>query len=97
MARFSTHPALALPHLEPWAYGNVFYHRAKSMLGSMLSVPSRDAVLGFMLLAHMAFANGTYDVDVTDGRRRVRDMDVDGYGGSHGFRYGFASGELSCQ
>ena len=56
--RFSTHPSIALPSLEPWAYGNVFYHRAKAMLGSMLSVPSRDAVLGFMLLAHMSFANG---------------------------------------
>lgn len=57
-SRFSSHPSIALPDLEPWAYGNVFYHRAKAMLGSMLSVPSREAVLGFVLLAHLAFANG---------------------------------------
>lgn len=28
------------------------------MLGSMLSVPSREAIVGFVLLAHLAFANG---------------------------------------
>ena len=85
MKRFSTHPALALPHLEPWAYGNVFYHRAKS-------VPSRDAVLGFMLLAHMAFANGMSGMDVADDRCRVRDMDVDGHGSAHGRGYGSTFG-----
>lgn len=58
IARFSSHPAIALPSLEPWAYGNVFYNRAKALLGSMLSVPSREAIAGFVMLAHMSFANG---------------------------------------
>ena len=37
--RFSTHPAIALPDLKNYDYGNVFYSRAKAMLGSMLAVP----------------------------------------------------------
>lgn len=57
MFRFSTHPAIALPSLQPWEYGNVFIARAKSMLGSMLSVPSRETVIAFILLAHCGFAN----------------------------------------
>lgn len=55
-ARFSSHPAIALPDLQPYEYGNVFYTRAKAMLGSMLGVPSREAVAAFVLLAHMGFA-----------------------------------------
>jgi hypothetical protein len=55
--RFSTHPAIALPSLQPWEYGNAFIARAKSMLGSMLSVPSRETVIAFILLAHCGFAN----------------------------------------
>lgn len=55
-ARFSTHPAIALPHLQPYEYGNVFYSRAKQLLGSTLGVPSREAVAAFILLAHMGFA-----------------------------------------
>lgn len=57
-ARFSDHPAIALPGLEPWAYGNVFVNRAKALLGSMLAVPSRNTVAAFILLAHTGFANG---------------------------------------
>lgn len=52
------HPAIALPSLQPWEYGNVFIARAKSMLGSMLAVPSRETVIAFILLAHCGFANG---------------------------------------
>lgn len=55
---FSTHPAIALPGLEPHAYGNIFCSRAKALLGSMLAVPSRDTVVAFILLAHTGFANG---------------------------------------
>jgi hypothetical protein len=57
ISRFSTHPAIALPSLQPWEYGNAFISRAKSMLGSMLSVPSRETVIAFILLAHCGFAN----------------------------------------
>ncbi|KAL7424239.1 hypothetical protein Q5752_001825 [Cryptotrichosporon argae] len=56
-ARFSTHPAIALPDLKPYDYGNVFYQRAKALLGSMLAVPNRETVAAFILLAHMGFAN----------------------------------------
>ncbi|GFZ45812.1 hypothetical protein JCM24511_03542 [Saitozyma sp. JCM 24511] len=56
-ARFSGHSAIALPTLQPWAYGNVFYNRARSLLGSMLGVPSRETVAGLVMLAHVAFAN----------------------------------------
>lgn len=45
-----------MPELQPYEYGNVFYTRAKAMLGSMLGVPSREAVAAFVLLAHMGFA-----------------------------------------
>ncbi|CAK9784515.1 hypothetical protein CC85DRAFT_326061 [Cutaneotrichosporon oleaginosum] len=55
-ARFSSHPAIARPDLQPYEYGNVFYTRAKAMLGSMLGIPSREAVAAFVLLAHMGFA-----------------------------------------
>lgn len=54
--RFSTHPAIALPDLQPYEYGNVFYARAKQLLGSMLGIPSRETVAAFVLLAHMGFA-----------------------------------------
>jgi hypothetical protein len=36
----------------------VFYNRARSLLGSMLGVPSRETVAGLVMLAHVAFANG---------------------------------------
>ncbi|BEI81678.1 hypothetical protein CcaverHIS002_0208380 [Cutaneotrichosporon cavernicola] len=55
-ARFSSHPVIARPDLQPYEYGNVFYTRAKAMLGSMLGIPSREAVAAFVLLAHMGFA-----------------------------------------
>lgn len=54
--RFSNHPAIARSELQPYEYGNVFYTRAKALLGSMLGVPSREAVVSFILLAHMGFA-----------------------------------------
>lgn len=56
LIRFSNHPAIALPGLEPYAYGNVFYERAKALLGSMLGLPRRETVAAFVLLAHMGFA-----------------------------------------
>jgi hypothetical protein len=61
--RFSTHPAIALSDLKPYDYGNVFYTRAKAMLGSMLAVPSRETVAAFILLASCGFANGEISRD----------------------------------
>lgn len=58
MPRFSTHPAIAVSHLQPHAYGNVFNDRAKVLFGSMLGVPSRETVMAFVLLSHVSFANG---------------------------------------
>lgn len=55
-ARFSKHPLVALPDLEPHEYGKVFYARAKAMVGSMLGFPSREAIAAFVLLAHMGFS-----------------------------------------
>ncbi|WWD10505.1 hypothetical protein V865_008641 [Kwoniella europaea PYCC6329] len=52
-ARFSTHPSIALKHLEPFEYGQEFYKAAKELLGSMLTVPSRETVMGLVLLAHV--------------------------------------------
>ena len=59
-ARFSTHPAIALPDLQPHEYGAAFTNRAKDLLGSMLSVPSRETVTALVLLAHIGFANGEW-------------------------------------
>ena len=56
--RFSTHTSIALPHLKPCQFGNVFYHRSKQLLGSMLAVPCRETVVACVLLAHLGFANG---------------------------------------
>ena len=55
------HPAIALAHLKPYAYGNRFYKDCKTLLGSILGVPSRDTVAACLMLAHVAFANGTRD------------------------------------
>lgn len=98
--RFSTHPAIALPDLKNYDYGNVFYSRAKAMLGSMLAVPSRETVGAFILLASCGFANGEWRVvaarfapDAADGRLRVGSVDDDGIGGAHEHRSGLAFGE----
>ncbi|KAL7419454.1 aminopeptidase [Cryptotrichosporon argae] len=56
-ARFSTHPAIALPDLQPHAYGNVFAARAHGLLAPMLGLPSRETVVALVLLAHVGFAN----------------------------------------
>lgn len=58
--RFSTHPSIALPGLQPHEYGNVFFETAKEMLGSMLAVPLRDTIVALLLLCHVGFANGEY-------------------------------------
>ncbi|WVQ94609.1 hypothetical protein IAU59_001689 [Kwoniella sp. CBS 9459] len=55
-ARFSSHPLIALKHLKPFEYGNNFHKVAKELLGSMLSVPSRETVIGLVLLGHMGLA-----------------------------------------
>jgi hypothetical protein len=57
--RFSSHPSIALPGLQPHAYGNVFNDRAKVLLGSMLGVPSRETIIAFVLMSYISFANGT--------------------------------------
>ena len=59
--RFSLHPAIALPNLEPSEYGSPFGARAKAMLGSMLAVPSRETVMGLLLLALVAAGDGAFD------------------------------------
>jgi hypothetical protein len=58
IARFSSHPSIALPGLQPHAYGNVFNDRAKVLLGSMLGVPSRETIIAFVLMSYISFANG---------------------------------------
>jgi hypothetical protein len=47
-----------LPHLQPHEYGNVFLKVAQDMMGSMLSVPSRDTVNALALLAGISHGNG---------------------------------------
>ena len=93
--RFSTHPAVALPDLKPYDYGNVFYSRAKAMLGSMLAVPSRETVAAFVLLASCGFANGKSASAVcaapADSRLRIRSVDDDWTGGAHEHRLGSSS------
>ncbi|KAK8853507.1 hypothetical protein IAR55_004214 [Kwoniella newhampshirensis] len=56
-ARFSSHPAIAQKHLQPSEYGNEFYKAAKELLGSMLAVPTRETVIGLILLGHVSLAN----------------------------------------
>ncbi|ORY23128.1 fungal-specific transcription factor domain-domain-containing protein [Naematelia encephala] len=56
-ARFSKHPAIALPSLRPHEYGDSFGKVAKNLQGSMLAVPSRDTIIALLLLAHLGFAN----------------------------------------
>jgi hypothetical protein len=56
--RFSSHPSIAVPGLQPHAYGNVFNDRAKVLLGSMLGVPSRETIIAFVLMSYISFANG---------------------------------------
>ena len=58
MRRFSDHPAIALPSLERHSYGNVFLKVARNLLGSMLSVPSRETVIAFVLLAGLGHGIG---------------------------------------
>lgn len=50
-ARFSHDPAIALSHLNPSQYGDVFTERARAMVGLVLSVPILETVMGFLLLA----------------------------------------------
>ena len=56
--RFSDHPAIALPDLERHSYGNVFLKVARDLLGSMLSVPSRETVIALVLLAGLGHGIG---------------------------------------
>ncbi|BEI95017.1 uncharacterized protein CcaverHIS019_0705980 [Cutaneotrichosporon cavernicola] len=56
-ARFTDHPAIAREGLKRSEYGNVFYARARAMLGDMLAVPSRETVLALVLMAHVGFGN----------------------------------------
>lgn len=63
--RFSTHPSIALPGLQPHEYGNVFFETAKEMLGSMLAVPLRETIVALLLLCHVGFANGTSQQSLT--------------------------------
>ncbi|ORY23108.1 hypothetical protein BCR39DRAFT_549856 [Naematelia encephala] len=56
-ARFSTHPEIALPHLQPHTYGQVFYEKAISLVGSSMGVPSRENIFAFVLLTLAAFGN----------------------------------------
>ena len=49
--RFSTHGEVALPHLEPHAYGTVFLDRALSLLGPSVGLASRYDVSALYLLA----------------------------------------------
>jgi hypothetical protein len=58
IVRFSSHPSIALPGIQPHAYGNVFNDRAKVLLGSMLGVPSRETIIAFVLMSYISFANG---------------------------------------
>lgn len=56
--RFSDHPAIALPDLERHSYGKVFLKVARDLLGSMLSVPSRETVVALALLAGIGHGIG---------------------------------------
>jgi hypothetical protein len=56
--RFSHHPLLALPTLQPHEYGQRYSKKAKALLGQMLSIPSRDTVAAFLLLAMAAAGEG---------------------------------------
>jgi hypothetical protein len=58
LVRFSSHPSIALPGVDPGFYGAPFKQQVKSMLGSMLSVPSRETVTGFLLLSLVAAGDG---------------------------------------
>ncbi|KII95648.1 hypothetical protein PLICRDRAFT_86996 [Plicaturopsis crispa FD-325 SS-3] len=61
-ARFSNHPALQRPSGETEAYerGDVFGEKAKqTFLVPMLSLPSREAVVSLMLLAHYEFGRNS--------------------------------------
>ncbi len=57
--RFSVHPDIALPHLQPHTYGQVFYNQAMSLVGLNLGVPSRETILAFALLSLAAFGHGS--------------------------------------
>lgn len=57
--RFSKHPDIALPNLEPHAYGLIFLKTAKNMLGNVLAVPSRETVIALTLLAGISHGIGT--------------------------------------
>ena len=56
-ARFSVHPSVALADLKPPEYSKFFCDRAKSMIGSMLSVPSQTTVVALSLLALVGVGN----------------------------------------
>ncbi|WVW83535.1 hypothetical protein I302_105556 [Kwoniella bestiolae CBS 10118] len=63
-ARFSNHPSIASKHLKPFEFGNEFYKAAKELLGSMLTVPSRETVVGLVLLAHVGLGAGEMSIDL---------------------------------
>ena len=52
--RFSQEPRVALPHIKPEAYGDVFYERANTMLGNVFRLPLIETVIGCVLLAACA-------------------------------------------
>jgi len=46
--------------LERHSYGNVFLKVARDLLGSMLSVPSRETVIALVLLAGLGHGIGAW-------------------------------------
>jgi hypothetical protein len=96
--RFSTHPAIAVPHLQPHAYGNIFNDRAKVLLGSMLGVPSRETIIAFILMSHISFANGAFVFLLgpsADGRLGIGSLDVYRLCCAYGVRPGLTPGMSS--
>ncbi|ORX34412.1 major facilitator superfamily domain-containing protein [Kockovaella imperatae] len=53
-ARFSDDPRLSLFNTKAISNGDVYFDRATSMIGSVMKIPLRETVIGFVLLASCA-------------------------------------------
>ena len=58
-ASYSDSPQVVQPGVQPYEYGIAWYRRARSMVGTVMAIPLRETIMGFVLLAAIAVKIGS--------------------------------------
>nr|XP_031857874.1 uncharacterized protein CI109_006746 [Kwoniella shandongensis]KAA5524946.1 hypothetical protein CI109_006746 [Kwoniella shandongensis] len=59
VARFSDHPEICDPSSPRHTLGKIFLEQARRQVGSMMGIPSRETILGLLLLVEAALGSGS--------------------------------------